>query len=321
MYRSESKLLTINALQRGLDSALEAEGAYAGKLTIIEQRSNAHTSTFPSVIATCATENDSKVRLLFKFSNDLIESHGHRGGVEYETQIYRCLLSKIGLTTARFVGEYKIPDKSGTCLILEFLDNSLRVSKTGNRESMIKAARWIGEFQAMSSDRLEAPELSFIRRYDAEYFYGWARRTSEYAKQAGLNYQWIDTVCNRFDEVVDLLIGAPTAIIHGEYYSQNILFHKHAVYPVDWESAAIAVGEIDLATLTEGWPADDIEKMTAAYEHARWPGAANYDFRKILSAARVYLYFRWLGDRPEWTAESPLCFESLHASAKQMGLL
>ena len=311
----------IEALQLGLESALEAEGLQTGKLTIVDRRSNVNASTFPSVIVTCLTENGSRMRLLFKFSNDLIESHGHRGGVEYEKQIYRWLLSKLGLSSARFLGEYQLKGESGTCLILEFLDNSLRVSKTGNRESMIDAARWIGEFQAMGSARLGAPELTFIKSYDAEYYAGWARRTSAYAKQAGINDRWIDTVCNRFNEVVEALIEAPTTIIHGEYYSQNILYHRNAVYPVDWESAAIAVGEIDLATLTEGWPANDIEEMATEYWRARWPDGASYDFREILCAARLYLYFRWLGDRPEWTANSPSCIESLKRTAKQMGLL
>ena len=57
-------------------------------------------------------------------------------------------------------------------------------------------------------------------------------------------------------------------MIHGEYYPHNILFQSGVVRPVDWETAALAPGEIDLATLCEGWPPEEIrltmeKQMTA----------------------------------------------------------
>src|SRR5262249_32669584 len=72
-----------------------------------------------------------------------------------------------------------------------------------------------------------------------------------------------------------------------------------AVYPIDWESAAVAAGEIDLASLTEGWPAWYAVQYERVYREARWPSGAPADFERRLAAARVYLAFRWLANKPD----------------------
>ena len=68
------------------------------------------------------------------------------------------------------------------------------------------------------------------------------------------------------------------------------------IYPVDWESAAIAAGEIDLASLTDRWPSSIIEQCELEYQHARWPQGAPVEFERRLTTARLYLHFRWLGE-------------------------
>ncbi|OLB86015.1 MAG: hypothetical protein AUI12_10110 [Acidobacteria bacterium 13_2_20CM_2_57_6] len=121
-----------------------------------------------------------------------------------------------------------------------------------------------------------------------------------------------------------MLTGTQT-VIHGEFYAKTILVQNQRVFIVDWESAAIAAGEIDLAALTEGkhWPANVVRKCERAYVRARWPEGAPPSFRRTLDAARIYLHFRWLGERPDWTVREKNLprYEYLHASAKRLGLV
>ena len=121
--------------------------------------------------------------------------------------------------------------------------------------------------------------------------------------------------------MVVLLKSAPPVLIHGEYYSSNILYRNEIVYPVDWESAAMAAGEIDLAALTERWPPEIVRQCELEYQRARWPEGSPADFERTLAVAKLYLHFRWLGDRPESTvAEYQLWrFEDLHSVSERLG--
>src|SRR6266446_1571831 len=62
-------------------------------------------------------------------------------------------------------------------------------------------------------------------------------------------------------------------------------------------------GEIDVATLTEGkhWRGQIAHQCEREYQRARWPKCTPANFSRTLEAAKIYLHFRWLGERPEWT--------------------
>ena len=121
------------------------------------------------------------------------------------------------------------------------------------------------------------------------------------------------------------LLATPPTVIHGEFYSKTALLSRKRLFIVDWESAAIAPGEIDLAALTEGtgWPARLVRQCEGAYTSARWPSGPPASFRRTLEAARIYLHFRWLGERPDWTVreESLWRYSHLHAAARRLGQL
>ena len=66
--------------------------------------------------------------------------------------------------------------------------------------------------------------------------------------------------------------------------------------PADWESAALAAGEIDLASLTWGWEDDVASLCEQQYCLVRWPDGTPDDFALRLTAARVSGTSGWLGD-------------------------
>src|SRR5207302_1086495 len=96
-------------------------------------------------------------------------------------------------------------------------------------------------------------------------------------------------LCERATEILPAALGGRPTILHGEYYPSNILARRAAAYPIDWESAAIGPGEIDLASLTEGWPAPIQARAIEAYRQARWPDGAPENFARTLEAARLYM--------------------------------
>ena len=119
------------------------------------------------------------------------------------------------------------------------------------------------------------------------------------------------------------LLEPPAIVIHGEYYPNNILFCQGTIYPVDWEAAAVAICEIDLASLAEGWPPEFVSEAKAEYRSARWPEGPPADFERKLDAAQFYWHFRWLGERSDWITEdkSRWRFDQLRSIGERLGLI
>jgi len=80
-----------------------------------------------------------------------------------------------------------------------------------------------------------------------------------------------------------------------------------------------------LAALTEGkhWPVEIVRQCVREYLRSRWPDGAPAGFARTLDAARIYLHFRWLGERPDWTVreKSFWRYDHLRAAAERLGLL
>jgi aminoglycoside/choline kinase family phosphotransferase len=245
--------------------------------------------------------------------------------VAYETRIYRDILAKVTTRVVPYLGHYEEPGSEAVWLFLEFLGDAPTIHLTTTPfENLIRAARWIGDFHAQTEALLEDAQPGFLNEYDRTYFTGWARRTTEYAGRWHSRHKWLQQACERFEEVSELLLEPAQCIIHGEYYPKNILISNDVICPVDWESAAIAAGEIDLASLTDRWP-DEIERRCElAYCDARWNGCApDQAFRDRLSAARIYLHLRWLGTNVETTTDKERGhrLEQLKRDALQTGLI
>lgn len=58
------------------------------------------------------------------------------------------------------------------------------------------------------------------------------------------------------------------------YFSKNVVCQGPTVRPIDWEAAGAGAGELDLATVTTGWPARVTTQAEQDYCRARWPDGA-----------------------------------------------
>ena len=287
--------------------------------------------TYPIEVVTCRLPGGRRRRVFIKYQSG--QSHhcfGHRGNVSYEAEVYRRILHPLADFRPRYLGMHTDPQTGEVSLFLEYLHGSIRASdivwKRTVRQprALARAACWIGRFHAQQAKRTDDPSLEFLTRYDAEYYRGWAQRTLEFSRPLHQSFPWLTELCKTDEWFVPLLNETPT-VIHGEFYAKTLLVQNQKVFLVDWESAAIAPGEIDLAALTEGkhWPVRVVRKCERAYLRARWPEGAPASFRRSLDAARIYLHFRWLGERPDWTVreKSLSRYDHLYRSANRLGLL
>lgn len=305
----------------GLATVLGRAGATPARL--LDRQPLSLASTFPAEVVTCRLVDGRDLQLFCKYTADRHHvARAPRGGVVYEAAVYRELLTPLGVTVPRWYGAYTAPQTTDTWLFLEYLDRASHVHQAPGAAMLPLAARWLGHFHAMLANRhLEPPP--FLHRYDRAYLLAWTRRASRFAGPLRHDFPWLPTLGERFARVAPALLLAAPTVIHGEYYPRNVLTQDGAVYPVDWESAAVAAGEIDLASLTEGWSAEVTARCEEAYCQARWPAGPPTDFARRLDAARLYLQFRWLGDRPEWTVHDRVRprFARARLLGERLGLL
>jgi hypothetical protein len=284
------------SLATGLASALA--GAGFDGVTVLHRLPNPLASTFPSEVVTCRLGDGEELRLLCKYGGHDHPAHGHRGGVGYEAEVYRRVLAKAGLAVPRFYGSATAGPAGEVWLAIGYLEGCVRLNYSRDLSLWELSAAWGGRFHAGHEARNGDPAFSFLRAYDADYYAGWARRTAQYADAQQAHFPWLPDLCRRAETALAALLEAPQTVIHGEYYPKNILLRDGTVYPVDWESAAIGRGEIDLATLTDRCDPEVVSRCQTAYTLARWPEGAPADFRRALELARLYVHLRWLGAEP-----------------------
>jgi hypothetical protein len=315
---------SLEDLAAGLASVLENRGLSESRVTVLERRANAYASTYAGEIVTCRLKCGKILRLLCKYGNVHADSaHDNKRGVAYEAAVYERVLQNLAVSLPRYYGAYVDPKSGETWLVLEHLESCLWLNKVTEPTAMVRAATWLGEFHAAAEAALSTALQPVLKAYDAEYFLGWAHRTLLFTAPFRPKYPWLTQLCSRTEEVVAILASGPLTIIHGEFYPENVLFCRQIVYPVDWESAAVAAGEIDLASLTERWGPAVAEHSEREYWRVRFPEASIADLARRLTAARLYLHLRWLGDRPEWTVEEASLwhFDQLRGAGERLGLI
>ncbi len=290
------------------------------RVTLLERKSNPRASTFPSEIVTCRADDQEELVLLCKYPSGRPDrSHDHRGGLARELAVYRRVLEPLGVTTPRCYGAEAALTGSGPWLVLEYVSGDKRMSQRRSPS----AAAWLGRFHRQAASHIGTLPGGLFKTYDQAYYLGWARRTAEYAGHLHAAFPWLQSLCDRADRATAMIDRLPVTFVHGEYYCRNIMRQQEMIRPIDWESGAIAFGEIDLAALTDHARPDVVEQCQAAYQRARWPEGVPTGFEERYNLARLYLQLRWLGDRPGWTTRQAdrWRFEELRVAAERLGLL
>ncbi|MEI8376326.1 MAG: hypothetical protein WCJ35_26200 [Planctomycetota bacterium] len=248
-------------------------------------------------IITCHTPDGSLRKLFCKFG-PLAEAvqPTHCFGVAYEAQVYDQLLSAWQDDVPRLHGALLDETTQTVGLALGYLDGATPLHQVPQpKAGLLSAARWIAGFHHWSET---AAVPSFLHRYDTEFYRVWMQRAGHFTRHLHELYPWLPELCERCQRHLPAMLP-PATIIHGEYRANNILdVHGHNM-ATDWESAVLAAGEIDLASLTWDWDDNMASLCEQEYCLARWPDGTPDDFALRLAAARVFLHLRQLGDSEE----------------------
>jgi thiamine kinase-like enzyme len=265
---------------------------------IISRKGFVEQGTFPVEVVTIQLKDGRTLDLFCKYlGSGGANNFGHRGGVSYEARVYEEVIAKIPLAHTRYFGTCIFGENVGLAIILEFLGKTLRFGYSTDPNALSKAAAWIGAFHRLTESSIP----SFLTVYTRDYYDHWRDQFADLSKPFFSEFPDLEKLIRVYDRYVGLLLDSPVTIVHGEYYTRNVLIKEGIIYPVDWESAALAAGEIDFASLTEQWPQEYIDPARKAYVNARWPGGdfSLDDFEMRFLVAQIYLYMRWCPFRLE----------------------
>jgi hypothetical protein len=314
---------SVAGLERALTQLLSGDSTGVTAVTILDRQEVLYKSTFPVERIRCRVNEGEVLDLLCKYEKNPTDSHvnyGHRGGVRYEALAYQSILQSLDLSLPTFYGFYDGSDVPMPFMAIEYIDNGCPVSLVAEIEqAMANAAAWIGRFHAINESNATSPATQFLVRYTPEFYLGWIRRTIEFLALLDIREPWLMHLCEQAVPLLATLAEQTPTVIHGEYYPMNILVRDSEIVPIDWESTAIAAGEIDLACLTDDWPDDVVQLCQESYAHARWTLNQPENHLQRLDAARLYLHFRWLGDRVGWTRARLNRLSELRATGERLG--
>jgi hypothetical protein len=284
----------------------------AAELTILDRERNAYASGSPSEIVTCRFADGRVLRLLFKYARypdatrncDLTDEHfivQSWSNVPYEAAVYRQALEPLRLSTPKFYGTYLEPGSGRVWLVLEYFDNAIPLDELLDGSQMDIASNWLGRFHAAGEHLVANPSVYFLKRLDAGHYSALVKRSRSHAGKLDHWFSWLPDLCTRFEDFVASTWTPRPTVTHGDYYRHNILLREGNIHPVDWEQAAIDLGEMDLACLTHRWPAKITQRCELEYQRSRWPQGSPDDFKTALNAARLVLYLDEIRNLPNWT--------------------
>jgi len=239
-----------------------------------------------------------------------------------EILVYRTLLAGAGLGTATCYGSRLDAANDRYWLFLEKVDG-VELYQVGEIAAWQAAAAWLARLHAALRARaIDRADAAHLRRYNRGGYICWMDRAREFLARGTVskprNAGRIEWLASRFGRVVDRLLALPTTLVHGEFYASNVLVGQIAangdgpadasdgtairVCPIDWETAAIAPGPIDLAALTAGkWTDEQRHSLAAAYQEA-WltQGGVPVATPDVLECCRLFLAVQWMGWAADW---------------------
>lgn len=321
-----SKLPDHDRLERELKRVLCDNGVPAEGAVLREREKNLYTSSFPSEIVTLDLPGGDQIRLLCKYSGHLYDDVGRcmKGGLAYEAGVYRNILQPVKASAPRFYGTCTGGPNGMDWMVLELMEGGIRMDQSPDLTIHVRVSEWVARFHNAGQERLATLGRPDLYRYRADYYREWARRTVRFAVPAlHQRHPWLIELCRRFEALAEELETVGPVIVHGEFYPCNILIQNGRVRPVDWESCAVAPGEIDLATLSDGWPLEKVSEMEEIYRQTRWVSSGSPAHTALLDLARCYVHFRWLGNRPEWTLDEQRAwrYEDLKGLGERLNLI
>jgi len=304
-----------------LEPGLSAHVGRSCRIQRIDRRLSDYRSSFSLEALDVQLDDGSSLAVMFKnLSPHALSDEARlaRPNADYdplrEIQVYRDVLSQYQLGTPIYLAAITDSKRELYWLFLEKVPG-IELYQVGDLALWQQAAQWLARFHSLGPNlRLLASEACLLDWNRSHYWKG-LERARAYLHQrhaedsAALSD--METIANVYEGVVGQLTAFPQTFIHGEFYASNVLVHESTtgvrVCPVDWETAGIGPGPLDLAALVAGsWTDEQRAKLATAYWESlpkSSPVVQSFHLlERALMCARIALAVQLLGRSQEWNA-------------------
>ncbi len=288
----QAEYLSLEQLAKAL---VERAGRSDGAAVCVERQANVYESTATSEVITISVAQDVVTRM---FSKSMPARGGGalrwRWGEEYESRVYRDVLSGSGTSVPEYYGTWT-DHHGGRHLGISWIDAAVRVDKAWPKSSaMVPTASWLGRFhRRLAAGHLTADQRAILEIHGNAYYQEWFERARSFLEAASRSHANLAGFAGDPGPIISLLQDGPQSVVHGDFSPSNVLISREGVVVVvDWESAAIGPCVIDLASLTEGWGPRVTSDCVAIYSEEMTDVDLPSDFHRHIAAGRVYHYLR-----------------------------
>jgi aminoglycoside phosphotransferase (APT) family kinase protein len=216
-----------------------------------------------------------------------------------ELRVYRDLLAPAELGTPRYYGSLWDESRGRFWLILERVEGAVVDRVDVDRGA--PAAAWLARMQGHFLRRGGLAGCDFLIRHDARFFRAKASAADrDVAQLSPASSRRLAGVLERFEGILDLLLGEPRTLVHGGYIPWHVLVdtRRERVCAVDWELAALGSTLYDLAIFTDGVEPAVRERVEQAYRDAAAehgvPVPDAPEMRRALDGFRLHRILDWL---------------------------
>jgi Phosphotransferase enzyme family len=222
---------------------------------------------------------------------------GHR-----ELQMYESVLSPGRFGTPSLYASRWEPEHGRFWLFLED-GGRTRLHEFVDMPRWTAAARWVARFHAATRD-LPQDQTRFLPQLDRRHYERSVQRIVRVLPDLdGAERELVERGVGRLAEQIEWLSALPRCVIHGEYFGENILLRRarapHQILVVDWGSAALGPGTLDLVSMSSGeWTKQQRQAMRTAYldEYQVATGLSldGEAFRRELTGIALYHALNWV---------------------------
>jgi hypothetical protein len=297
--------------ERGTRAAIEAVlTGWRGtpvQVSHLRREESSFATRAPVEVVSVRLDRGERVSLFVKRGGG--DEHPDKARPDREVEVYRRLLDNPDLPVARCYGACVEPGAGRHELFLELLDGwDLRYHGLDRWALAVQELARLHSWFASRRDGLS--QCDALLRLDVGYFDTWAARAAAavLARSSELSSH-LAPVLAGYDEVSRLLSQQPPTLVHNDLSPKNVVVGRSPdsprVYLVDWETAGVGCGLLDLVHLTYGLAPEDDRRLRASYFGALEgvAPASGGERQRLLAACDLHKTLFRLAHAGRWEVE------------------
>jgi aminoglycoside phosphotransferase (APT) family kinase protein len=257
-------------LRRTLERLLTRAEGRAVRIAALTRRPSPFASLFPAEVVTLALRGGGERAVFRKRLGDEQADHPEKRRRDREIRVYEELLAADGdLPAVRYYGTEWDEAAQRRDLFLEYVpDWDLRYQELAHWFTAAERLASLHAHFAARAERLGAG--GYLLRLDAAYLREWAERALRgVAAYGDAPSAALRRVVEQYAPVAELIARQPATLVHNDLAPKNVLADR-ATAParisfVDWETAGVGCGVLDLVDLSYGLDAAAAAQMRASY--------------------------------------------------------